>query len=86
MNFFTWISRIMSGVDAPDTPGSDINPATGLPMVGAMDVAGNPYGVDLSHRHDVDPHGAEWASASRQDDWTGPSSSGWSGDSGGNDW
>lgn len=24
-----------------------INPATGLPMVGVMDVAGNPYGMDL---------------------------------------
>lgn len=32
----------------------DVNPATGLPMVGAsksVDVSGNPYGVDLNYRH-----------------------------------
>ena len=28
----------------------EVNPATGLPMRGSMDVAGNPYGSDL-HRH-----------------------------------
>lgn len=27
--------------------GPGVNPATGLPMVGAFDVAGNPYGFDL---------------------------------------
>lgn len=35
--------------------GCAINPATGLPMVGGcggFDVAGNPYGVDLSSTHD----------------------------------
>lgn len=41
-----------------DTP--TINPATGLPMIGAIDVAGNPFGTDLSsHGHDgwqPDPH------------------------------
>lgn len=32
----------------------DVNPVTGLPMVGAsksVDVSGNPYGVDLNYRH-----------------------------------
>ncbi|EAW2451569.1 hypothetical protein AHU44_22855 [Salmonella enterica subsp. diarizonae] len=32
----------------------DVNPATGLPIVGAsksVDVSGNPYGVDLNYRH-----------------------------------
>ncbi|HCM9448605.1 TPA: hypothetical protein N5N83_004376 [Enterobacter bugandensis] len=32
----------------------DVNPATGLPVVGAsksVDVSGNPYGVDLNYRH-----------------------------------
>lgn len=41
------------------SPGPAINPATGLPMVdGAMlDVAGNPYGVDLHHQdHGIDLH------------------------------
>ncbi|WP_342659370.1 hypothetical protein NPJ82_17920 (plasmid) [Sphingomonas sp. NY01] len=41
-----------------DTP--TINPATGLPMTGGVDVAGNPFGTDLSsHHHDyqqLDPH------------------------------
>jgi len=27
--------------------GTRINPATGLPMMGNMDVCGNPYGVDM---------------------------------------
>ena len=30
-----------------DTWGSSINPASGLPMVGPLDIAGNPYGTDL---------------------------------------
>ena len=30
-----------------------INPSTGLPMTGGVDVAGNPFGTDLSnHGHD----------------------------------
>lgn len=28
---------------------TEINPATGLPMMGCVDVCGNPYGVDLYH-------------------------------------
>ena len=26
-----------------------INPATGLPMMGSVDVCGNPYGIDMRH-------------------------------------
>lgn len=33
-------------VDDPHTP--RINPATGLPMTGSLDTAGNPYGTDTS--------------------------------------
>lgn len=43
----------------PRVSGPDSNPATGLPMVdGAMvDVAGNPYGLDLHHAdHGIDVH------------------------------
>lgn len=29
-----------------------INPANGLPMVGCVDIEGNPYGTDSSHWHD----------------------------------
>jgi len=52
---------------------STINPATGLPMTGGIDVAGNPYGTDLSgsghdwHHHDqyrwgssFDDHRTSW--------------------------
>jgi hypothetical protein len=28
---------------------TEINPATGLPMMGCVDVCGNPYGFDLHH-------------------------------------
>lgn len=36
--------------------GSSINPATGLPMVGAIDVEGNPYGTDLHSSFDHHDH------------------------------
>ncbi len=29
-----------------------INPATGLPMAGGVDIAGDPYGTDLSRHHE----------------------------------
>jgi hypothetical protein len=29
--------------------GTEINPATGLPMMGCVDVCGNPYGFDMHH-------------------------------------
>ncbi|MFZ2974631.1 MAG: hypothetical protein WA049_18525 [Ferribacterium limneticum] len=36
----------------------EINPATGLPMIGddcgGIDVAGNPYGIDLDSSNDAD--------------------------------
>lgn len=38
--------------DTPDTGCCEVNPATGLPMLGGcggVDVAGNPYGVNLDH-------------------------------------
>ncbi|WCT75885.1 hypothetical protein PQ455_20630 (plasmid) [Sphingomonas naphthae] len=43
--------HLSPGGSATDDPA--INPATGLPMTGGIDVAGNPFGIDLSsHRHD----------------------------------
>lgn len=36
--------------------GSSTNPATGLPMAGAVDVAGNPYGTDLHSSFDHHDH------------------------------
>ena len=56
--FGWWGSDIDTGItespsfsnDLFENHGCDINPATGLPMVGGcggVDVAGNPYGADL---------------------------------------
>lgn len=53
MGMWNWLF----GVDMAPAP-MDINPATGLPMVGdigGVDVGGNPYGVDL---HQSGDHGA----------------------------
>ena len=33
---------------------TEINPATGLPMVGGIDVAGNPFGTNQDHWHSHD--------------------------------
>lgn len=57
--FFGWFSwsnadELEDGSFFPSLESCPINPATGLPMVGGcggFDVAGNPYGVDLSSTH-----------------------------------
>lgn len=74
MGFFTWLRRLWD-YDAyrGGAHNHEINPATGLPMVGGIDVAGNPYGVadsastpDLppsslfDHQHDHDWHDHDW--------------------------
>lgn len=41
-----------------DTPTT--NPATGLPMTGGVDVAGNPFGIDLSSHDRDDRHHDSW--------------------------
>lgn len=72
--------RVGSDPDAGSGP--SVNPATGLPMLGIVDVEGNPYGTDL-HRHDGHRHGGlddHWSSlsgsaGSSDADW---SSSSWS--------
>lgn len=44
--------------------GCEINPATALPMVGCIDIAGNPYGMDLhNNAGQTDSMGADWDSA-----------------------
>lgn len=59
-----WFDSIY-GEEAPCDIGAshcDINPATGLPMVGGcggVDVEGNPYGADLHHD---DTWGTSWES------------------------
>jgi hypothetical protein len=57
MGIFAWIDRLFSRHNGPadQHEHTRINPATGLPMtgtgIGGVDVAGNPFGIDL-RRHD----------------------------------
>jgi hypothetical protein len=70
MGMFQWLSDWWSGIGSDvSSPSStsnfdsasmiettEINPATGLPMIGGiggMDVEGNPYGTDMSSHHDI---------------------------------
>lgn len=55
-----------------------INPASGLPMMGCVDVAGNPYGTDLSHNYSLD----SWDSYSSSHDSFSSSFDSWSSSSG----
>lgn len=45
-------SIISSTIDGTNIESDSINPATGLPMSGGVDVGGNPYGVDLNSSFD----------------------------------
>ena len=60
-----WFS---SGIDSSSSDsGCDINPATGLPMIGGcggVDVEGNPYGTDINDTFGND----DWSSSSPSDD------------------
>lgn len=41
------VSKDFGGqLDNPSVTFSDVNPASGLPMIGNVDVTGNPYGID----------------------------------------
>lgn len=57
-------SASSSSADQP--PG--VNPATGLPMMGAIDVGGNPFGTDLSSHHQDDWHHTTHDTGSKFDD------------------
>jgi len=53
-----------------DYQGAEINPATGLPMMGCVDVCGNPYGVDLHHcgsSHGFSDHGSSFGGYGHDD-------------------
>jgi hypothetical protein len=66
--FDDWqLSPCGSAIDDPA-----INPATGLPMTGEIDVAGNPFGTNLSsHRHDHWQHDLQCSRSSFDDHRTG---------------
>jgi hypothetical protein len=67
--FDDWHTSI-AGSAAGDTP--TINPATGLPMTGGVDVAGNPFGTDLSsYGHDSWHHDPHRAGSSFDDHYSG---------------
>lgn len=57
MGFLTWLRRLWDYDAYRDAPHNhEINPATGLPMVVGVDVAGNPYGVaDSASTPDLPP-------------------------------
>ena len=64
MRLFDPLAQIFADLDSATeatgqamTEPNAINPATGLPTVaeaGSPDVAGNPYGMNLTHRHEGD--------------------------------
>jgi len=63
-----------SGPCPAEDAGCAINPATGLPMVGGcggVDVAGNPFGVDLSSTNcdtsSAADYGSTWSGMSESD-------------------
>ncbi|MEG3174070.1 hypothetical protein U1708_17825 [Sphingomonas sp. ZB1N12] len=89
-NLMGLLNRIASCFDDwhPSPSGSAvdyfaINPATGLPMIGRIDVAGNPFGTDLSsHRHDDwrhDHHGLGSTTDMSGSAWYDPFSAGMGG-------
>lgn len=46
MGIFGWLGGLFGN---STNPMGSINPANGLPMIGAVDIKGNPYGTDSSH-------------------------------------
>lgn len=62
--------HLSPGGSAIDDPA--INPATGLPLTGGINVAGNPFGTDLSsHRQDHGQHDPQCSGSSFDDHRTG---------------
>jgi len=47
MSIFSWFKCYFA------TKSIDINPANGNPMVGAVDIEGNPYGMDIHDNSDI---------------------------------
>ena len=64
MKLFDWFDSPLGESDTSCNTEMMINPASGLPMCGAIDTAGNPYGVDL---HSTDHGTSPWDSGSTCD-------------------
>lgn len=52
-----------------DDESTEINPATGLPMLGGIDAGGNPYGTDLNDHPSWDNDHYGITSGSDSDPW-----------------
>lgn len=87
--FSGFFSLFSNGSTEKTSFGTEINPANGLPMtdgIGSVDVAGNPYGTDLSSINS----GFDNSFFTSHDTSGGcgfsPGGSGFGGFGGGNDW
>lgn len=54
MGFLNWALGLFSGSSWSADEPMTINPASGLPMMGGVDAAGNPFGTD--HHQSADAH------------------------------
>lgn len=85
MSLFSWITNIFNTdndartIDDRAIGHPSINPANGLPMIGSVDVEGNPYGTDYSHQNQsssgLDDIFSSSNSFSHDDTWSSSSSS-----------
>jgi hypothetical protein len=76
MSILSWFHNRIFGPSF-DEP-TRVNPATGLPMVGAVDVQGNPYGIDISPPTPPPPTTSDhWDSHSCHDHWPSGGGSHW---------
>ncbi|MCE5361478.1 hypothetical protein [Candidatus Igneacidithiobacillus taiwanensis] len=68
--------------------GCDINPATGLPMIGGcggIDVEGNPYGTDLNDDYSSTSSWDDFSTSSFDDSWSSLGNDDWTSSSSWND-
>ncbi|WP_152608783.1 hypothetical protein [Croceibacterium mercuriale] len=81
MAILDWFTGLFSGSSnigaGPEIEPTRINPATGLPMTGGVDVGGNPYGIDLHRWQDDYTHQQQsiWQSPADWDHWSNQTTS-----------
>lgn len=75
MSLLKWLFETFASHTQPSAPQDQqpMNPATGLPMVGSVDTAGNVYGTQ-SHDHVLPSSSHDWPSTWSHD-WPSSSSS-----------
>ena len=80
MSFLNWLSGAFASSALPSAPPDQqpVNPASGLPMVGSVDIAGNVYGTQAQdHAPSSATHDWHSSSPSHTPDTFGSSSSSW---------